>query len=100
MTPEQRDKVRTALQQVGVDLDGVDDEDLEMLWKAKFRSPAALRVATAERLKEAGLAPGVVGVVLVAAGGAGMLLDVSARTALIRFDLRQWKRPLPNAYVA
>jgi hypothetical protein len=68
MTPEQKDEIRSALREVGVDLLDIEDEDLQQLWAAKFRSATRLRTATGEWLKEAGLAPGVVSAILAATG--------------------------------
>jgi hypothetical protein len=68
MKPDEKDKIRSALLHVGVDVDDIDDEDLEKLWAAKFRSVTRLRTAQGEWLKEAGLAPGVVSAILAATG--------------------------------
>ncbi len=51
MTPEQKDRVSAALKGVGVDLTDIDDEDLAVLWAAKYRSVNALRASTRASLR-------------------------------------------------
>ncbi len=68
MTPDQKDQVRSALVQAGVDLDCIDDDDLEKLWVAKYRTVTHLRTVTGESLEKAGLALAIVDAILITAG--------------------------------
>ncbi|EFJ42657.1 hypothetical protein VOLCADRAFT_107157 [Volvox carteri f. nagariensis] len=70
MTPDDRQRMCAAVTEAGLDSAGLDEEDLELLWAAKYRTAARLRAATRENLVQARLAPGVVDAIRQALGAA------------------------------
>ncbi|EFJ39193.1 hypothetical protein VOLCADRAFT_108735 [Volvox carteri f. nagariensis] len=86
MTPDYRQRMCTAVTEAGLDSAGLDEEDLELLWAAKYRTAARLRAATHawENLIEVHLAPGVVDAIWQALGAAAGSAESTLLEALYK----------------
>ncbi|EFJ42638.1 hypothetical protein VOLCADRAFT_107144 [Volvox carteri f. nagariensis] len=89
MTPDDRQRMCAALTEAGLDSAGLDEEDLELLWAAKYRTAARLRAATRENLVQAHLAPGVVDAIRQALGADAGTSNTAAGLPACKLQLRQ-----------
>ncbi|EFJ44219.1 hypothetical protein VOLCADRAFT_106538 [Volvox carteri f. nagariensis] len=89
MTPDDRQRMCAAVTEAGLDSAGLDEEDLELLWAAKYRTAARLRAATRENLVQAHLAPGVVDAIRQALGADAGTSNTDAGLPACKLQLRQ-----------
>ncbi|EFJ46659.1 hypothetical protein VOLCADRAFT_105404 [Volvox carteri f. nagariensis] len=80
MTPDQwRKLMRAAVADAGLDSVGLDEDDIDKLWAAKYNTAERLRTASREGLVNARLAPGVVDAIIAAAtAGSGVVAGAVA----------------------